>query len=242
MRNEVAYYEDLTVEWVGGHAPTVYLFDAEGKEVEQFLLFDMDLLEVLDLLSHKGFVPTKKKVTFPEAPTKVAQFGGHLYELYDAKHTFPDVLGFAEAQSREGQNGYLVTLTHPKEDEFIRQFLADNNVETAWLGASDLESESEWTWTSGPEKGTKFFSGNGRVGVAIKDGFVNWHEGEPNNVGDEDCAVVMSSGWNDAACNTERYPFLVEYGTSVLDIPVTLELTPKIEQDTSTPSEEKSDL
>ena len=56
-----------------------------------------------------------------------------------------------------------------------------------------------WRWISGPT--SKLFT--------------NWHPGEPNNSGDEDCAVMYPSRysfkWNDAGCSTV-YNFICEKG------------------------------
>ncbi|KAK7903890.1 hypothetical protein WMY93_016497 [Mugilogobius chulae] len=60
-----------------------------------------------------------------------------------------------------------------------------------WIGARDVEEEGVWKWLDGTQ---------------IIQGF--WNIGEPNNMGNEDCAAVYPTpnknpfmSWNDAPCN-----------------------------------------
>lgn len=45
-----------------------------------------------------------------------------------------------------------------------------------WIGASDIESENTWKWVNGELVGSNLN--------------INWAQREPNNEGDEDCAVI----------------------------------------------------
>ncbi|XP_076824194.1 CD209 antigen-like protein C [Clavelina lepadiformis] len=56
-------------------------------------------------------------------------------------------------------------------------------VQNVWIGLNDISREGQWMWIDG---------------VQAAEGNVNWLAGEPNNSGDEDCAVVNVPGHNGA--------------------------------------------
>ena len=58
-----------------------------------------------------------------------------------------------------------------------------------WIGLSDRSSEKSFVWSD-------------YTPVA----YVNWRDGEPNNVNEEDCVqMYMNDGtWNDAHCGDKR--------------------------------------
>ncbi|XP_058240759.1 hepatic lectin-like [Hemibagrus wyckioides] len=86
----------------------------------------------------------------------------------------------------------LLIINSTEEQEFIVKQLG--NFE-AWIGLSDKDVEGEWKWVNNRTLTTKY-----------------WAEGEPNNDGEEDCAVIYASSktvWNDRQCSVQL-PWICE--------------------------------
>lgn len=67
-----------------------------------------------------------------------------------------------------------------------------------WLGGSDLV-ENDWVWADG----TSFWLGRSN-GSAVGGRYAFWNGGEPNDDGNEDCAVMREGTpgtWDDHECN-----------------------------------------
>ncbi|XP_051972989.1 CD209 antigen-like protein E isoform X6 [Xyrauchen texanus] len=76
----------------------------------------------------------------------------------------------------------LVIINNREEQDFVRKITNDN----IWIGLTDSEKEGTWIWVDGS---------------TLTSGF--WMVGQPNSyAGEEDCALSMSSGWNDYPCGT----------------------------------------
>ncbi|PNI18313.1 CD209 isoform 7 [Pan troglodytes] len=60
-----------------------------------------------------------------------------------------------------------------------------------WMGLSDLNEEGMWQWVDGSPLLPSFNQ--------------YWNRGEPNNVGEEDCAEFSGNGWNDDKCNLAKF-------------------------------------
>jgi len=149
---------------------------------------------------------------------------GHYYQYVSAPGiTWDDARDAAAASTLYGLNGYLMTVTSAEENAFITPRLGGDG----WMGASDASSEGIWTWVTGPEAGTQFWTGDtsagtnptGNPGTAYNGAYANWVTGEPNNSdlmrGGEDVAHFYAGTgfWNDfAATNYNIDGYVVEYG------------------------------
>ncbi|CAL8399179.1 unnamed protein product [Arctogadus glacialis] len=91
----------------------------------------------------------------------------------------------ASRQDCQDKDADLVVIHSEEEQNFINNFCW-----SVWIGLHDMESESEWKWVDGSPMKLSL-----------------WHPGEPNNVGNEDCAELMpeSKTWNDIPCSWERH-------------------------------------
>ncbi|MBN1819896.1 MAG: hypothetical protein JXR31_05050, partial [Prolixibacteraceae bacterium] len=143
----------------------------------------------------------------------------HIYEvIYNGGSiTWQQAKANAAARTFGGQTGYLATITSSGENSFIINKVSQNS----WIGASDDtyytdDNEGEWYWVTGPESGTKFWTG-GQYGYALS--YQHWYTGEPNNAGGENFGHVYGSGagptgyWNDFSnSNGGVSYYIVEYG------------------------------
>jgi len=219
LHNQLKSFENLEVEFVHGVVPTAYFYAADGSEIGKAELGDRSLEELFELFSTHGFTPVRAAIVYPSEPTATASFGGHHYELYSTPNYVSSANDLARSRSHNGLQGYTLTVTSPEENAFVLDFLSSNGVQKVWLGARDTD-EGEWKWIGGPESGSVFWNGN-QQGSAVDKNYVNWREGEPNDVDDEDCGLFygFDGKWNDGACSTETASLVIEYGDAPLSIP-----------------------
>ncbi|KAM5146530.1 uncharacterized protein ACMZJ9_013719 [Mantella aurantiaca] len=82
--------------------------------------------------------------------------------------------------------GAHLTVVNDLEEQYFLQGLVK---ETSWIGLSDRDIEGEWQWVDGTPYVKSAKSSN------------LWTQNQPDNLGNEDCAVVSpGSGWNDEKC------------------------------------------
>ena len=83
------------------------------------------------------------------------------------------------------ENASLVDVNSNEENVYIQHL---HNGTKSWLGLNDISREGIFTWAG---------SGAGN--------FTAWAKNQPNNVGDEDCALTLGVGhkykWNDVKCS-----------------------------------------
>ncbi len=142
----------------------------------------------------------------------------HYYEyVSDVGITWTDAKVAAENRTYFGLQGYLVTITSAEEAKLA----GEQAKGTGWIGGSDAETEGNWKWETGPEKGTFFWYG---LAVGNSPTFAFWNTNEPNDLYNEDYAhitapsVGIPGSWNDLS-NTgapegdfQPKGYIVEYG------------------------------
>eukprot|EP00058_Branchiostoma_floridae_P028490 XP_002613981.1 hypothetical protein BRAFLDRAFT_118457 [Branchiostoma floridae] len=136
----------------------------------------------------------QKPATVLQCPAGYQPFRGACYKAYDTEKDYAE--SEAVCTSAGG------TLAMP-QDSSLNTFLitlknALNPGVRYWIGLSDKAKEGAWRW-----------SNNRPIGD-----FSSWAEGEPNNAGNEDCAVYaahpsIKDKWNDVPC-TLRYRFICQ--------------------------------
>ncbi|XP_041841841.1 ladderlectin-like [Melanotaenia boesemani] len=92
----------------------------------------------------------------------------------------------------QSMKAHLASVRSAKEYQQIQKMIADqtNQNPLTWLGGSDSAMEGKWLWADG----SRFL-------------YTNWCQGEPNNIGNQDCLVMNFSGkncWDDQQCNNQR--------------------------------------
>ncbi|MDA9026457.1 hypothetical protein N9H82_03295, partial [Flavobacteriaceae bacterium] len=174
--------------------------------------------------------PTDKSFSFTIGDANYLDETGHYYEFISLVDvTWTEAEAFAEGETYFGLQGYLATITSEAEN----QIAAIQTNDVGWIGASDLATEGDWRWVTGPEglenggNGVPFWLGLGigSGGSPVNGEYSNWNEpSEPNNSGGEDFAHVTSpnvgeiGSWNDlpnpasGGGNYQSQGFIVEYG------------------------------
>ena len=154
-------------------------------------------------------IPALPMIPLPIDPNiKINPVNGHSYKLVNNGQSisWTDAKVAAESMTVNGQQGYLATITSAQENEFI---INEVGVVTAWIGASDTAQEGTWQWVTGPEAGTTFQVGNAPTGST--QGYTNWQNGEPNDLGGEDYGHILGTGWNDYPNNGQVSNYVVEF-------------------------------
>jgi hypothetical protein len=108
---------------------------------------------------------------------------GHTYYIYysPTEYTWPylhvdytnDITWFEAKTAAEALGGYLATITSQAEEDFLQSTDAFAGAVKgegirAWIGLSDIESEGNFKWVTGPESGQSL-------------GYADWMGNEPNN-------------------------------------------------------------
>ncbi|XP_005085336.1 CD209 antigen-like protein A [Mesocricetus auratus] len=83
----------------------------------------------------------------------------------------------------------LVVIKSDEEQNFLQQ--SSKKRGNTWMGLIDLNKESTWHWVDGSPLTLSFMK--------------YWNKGEPNNLGEEDCAEFKGDGWNDHQCDDKKF-------------------------------------
>ncbi|XP_078698289.1 uncharacterized protein LOC144925662 [Branchiostoma floridae x Branchiostoma belcheri] len=108
-------------------------------------------------------------------------FNGGCYKDFAEQKTYH------EARQRCAEDGGLLAM--PK-DSATNTFISGLRDGSRWLGFTDASSEGQWMFEDGQPLESS--------------GYHNWNPGEPNNLSEEDCAILLSQGpaWNDGKCDS----------------------------------------
>ena len=189
-----------------------------GSDTGTILTFSgtvSDINNALATLTYRTLTPGAKTISATISPAGHVYYpgNGHLYEVvnHGSSLSWDAAQPLADARTSNGAAGYLATVTSQEENDYLLGKLSGDG----WFGASDVTTEGDWKWVTGPEAGTSFWAGLGD-GVAVDGLFSNWAADEPNDSGaNEDCAQFYSdgSGWNDLPCDGDYLDYyVVEYG------------------------------
>jgi hypothetical protein len=124
-----------------------------------------------------------------------ATYGGHDYLLCKELRAWDDANDGCTVVGMR-----LVRVDDANENQwlFTNANIPNGSMVEVWLGAADRAVEGEWRWSDGE----LFWVGDS--GGTAQNGLFNaWYFREPNNVNDEDCAVLDTASkpeWYDYDC------------------------------------------
>ncbi len=151
--------------------------------------FTCCLLLLLTVISY-AMAKDPPKPEFPESEQfhLIGTFNGNTYYISTYDVTWSEAVAACEQN-----NGHLVTISSQEENDYIANEIrqvsdlaAINYPFHVFIGMSDADQEGTWRWMNGEPM---FYT--------------NWSPNEPNNLGDEDCAMMFLytderfGKWND---------------------------------------------
>ncbi|XP_056005158.1 coadhesin-like [Ostrea edulis] len=119
---------------------------------------------------------------------------GKCYKRFTSKVTWSNALKTCQANSAN-----LVNIEDSSENSYVHGLMGGDDI---WMGGFDGPHEGSWAWSGG------VFSWS----------YTNWDSSEPNNSGDEDCALMYASSgrWNDGKCSA-ALQFICKKNTPPID-------------------------
>ena len=123
-------------------------------------------------------LPALIAVTTATCPSGWTSYGYSCYSL----STYTDTWRGADATCQT-LGDHLMSVADPSEQTVITSKL---HAADAWIGLNDLEDDGHFVWTDGSDVH-----------------YVNWADGQPNDLFDQDCVSVVEDGsgkWDDNHC------------------------------------------
>nr|XP_048285021.1 CD209 antigen isoform X1 [Myodes glareolus] len=111
-------------------------------------------------------------------------FQGSCYFFSVTQRTWND-----SATACQNVGAQLVVIKSDEEQNFLQQTSKTRGY--TWMGLIDINNESTWHWVDGSPLTLSFMK--------------YWNKGEPNNLGEEDCAEFRGDGWNDTKCYNKKF-------------------------------------
>ncbi|XP_002761722.3 CD209 antigen [Callithrix jacchus] len=112
-------------------------------------------------------------------------FQGNCYFISNSQRNWPNSVTACQEVGAQ-----LVIIKSDEEQNFL-QLQSSRSNRLAWMGLSDLKQEGTWQWVDGSP-----------LSPSLRR---YWNQGEPNNIGEEDCAEFNGNGWNDDRCSAAKF-------------------------------------
>jgi hypothetical protein len=123
--------------------------------------------------------------------TQPLTYDGHDYLIVTTRKNWQEARFYCA-----GAGYYLATIDSAAEEAFLNDQQGRKGLVNWWIGYSDTVTEGWWTW----------------IGTQSSTFYSNWAPGEPNNDGNQDCAIDRYNGtdqWDDEYCSKSN-PFICE--------------------------------
>uniref|UniRef100_A0A2I3RYQ9 CD209 molecule n=1 Tax=Pan troglodytes TaxID=9598 RepID=A0A2I3RYQ9_PANTR len=138
-----------------------------------------------ELTRLKAAVPPPTERLCRRCPWEWTFFQGNCYFMSNSQRNWHDSITACKEVGAQ-----LVVIKSAEEQNFL-QLQSSRSNRFTWMGLSDLNEEGMWQWVDGSPLLPSFNQ--------------YWNRGEPNNVGEEDCAEFSGNGWNDDKCNLAKF-------------------------------------
>ncbi|XP_064238041.1 CD209 antigen isoform X3 [Aotus nancymaae] len=112
-------------------------------------------------------------------------FQGNCYFVSNSQRNWHDSVTACQEVGAQ-----LVVIKSDEEQNFL-QLQSSRSNRFTWMGLSDLKQEGTWQWVDGSS-----------LSPSLRR---YWNKGEPNNIGEEDCAEFNGNGWNDDKCSVAKF-------------------------------------
>nr|XP_039323049.1 CD209 antigen-like [Saimiri boliviensis boliviensis] len=118
-------------------------------------------------------------------PREWTFFQGNCYFMSNSQRNWHDSVTACREVGAQ-----LVVIKSDEEQNFL-QLQSSRRNRLTWIGLSDLKQEGTWQWVDGSP-----------LSPSLRR---YWNQGEPNNIGEEDCVEFKGNGWNDERCSAAKF-------------------------------------